>query len=395
MWAIFKLIWLFSQFYLTFASNAKTTRLFGLTPEEQCKNFGCKTANNPNYYTSCGQSVFCSQCLLNSFKPLTHICGGWNLGKFERILLANGSIYSNSKISGNTFEDLSADWGENEPIDLSKCQLENFNYNSAYSAFSTGSYTSLYSTVTFNIAVLINKPKGKTIPPIEFRIDLDETLEEINMRGMNVRASRGNSLCPITHNLNPLKLKHKKTKETMTMISRSFSLPLDRSGVYRPYEFKVKAKCKEKKSCDMRFYKFCLRLSCSRMLESQLAQYKIVQGLLKDYPGNTVQQEEYEDEEDFEEFEHGRVSKNAQSSNKEDEDKDEAEKNYKYTEKVQISRKVPREVSRELQLGRQIVFSGKPPNSLQSFLSSNTFYLVLGFGALLVLAVLCFLLIKK
>ncbi|KAH8581964.1 signal peptide plus GPI anchored membrane with N-terminal multiple cysteines [Cryptosporidium sp. chipmunk genotype I] len=395
MGTIFKLICLFSQIYLALASNAKTSQLFGLVPEEQCRNFGCKKVNSVNYYTSCGQSVFCTECHLNAFKPTEHICGGWNLGKFERILLANGSIYSSSKISGNFFEDLNADWGENKPIDLSRCQLENFNYNSAYSAFSTGRYTSLYSTVTFNIAILVNKPKGKTIPPIEFQIDLDETLEEINIRGMNIKTIREKSLCPITHNLNPLKFQQKKTKESMTIISRSFSIPLDRSGVYKPYEFKVKAKCKKKKSCDLKHYKFCLRLSCSRMLESQLAQYKIVQGLLENPPGAVEKQvEEYEDE-DFEELGDGKVTENTKSSSNKEMEKDEAEESYKFAEKVQISREVPKKVNAELQLGRKIVFNGNSVNSSQAFFPGNLLYIVSGFAVVIILILLCLLFIRK
>ncbi|OII75045.1 uncharacterized protein cubi_03155 [Cryptosporidium ubiquitum] len=391
----FRSIWLFLQIYLALASNTKTNQIFGLVPEEQCKNFGCKNVKSANYYTSCGQSVFCTKCQLNVFKPLTHICGGWNLGKFERILLANGSIYSNLKISGNSFEDLHADWGENKPIDLSKCQLENFNYNTAYSAFSVGGYTSLYSTVTFNIAILVNKPKGKDIPPIEFQIDLDETLEEINIRGMNARIRREKSLCPITHNLNPLKFQQKKTKENMTMISKSFSIPLDRSGVYRPYEFKIKAKCSKKKSCDMKYYKFCLRLSCSRMLESQLAQYKIVQGLLKNHPETILRQaEEYEDE-DFKESSQNKESEDAESSNNRDIDEYEAEKPYEFTEKVQISKKVPKKINEELQLGRRIVFNGNSAKNPKGLLMSNLFYIVSGFVVTIILVFVCFLTMRR
>lgn len=396
MKTILRFIWLFLQIYLNMASNARTSQVFGLVPEEQCKNFGCKRMKYANYYTSCGQSVFCTGCQLNVFKPLTHICGGWNLGKFERISLANGSIYSNLKISGNTFEDLHADWVENKPIDLSKCQLENFNYNAAYSAFSTGRYTSLYSTVTFNIAVLINKPKGKSIPPIEFQIDLDETLEEINIRGMNSRTKREKSLCPITHNLNPLKFQQKKTKENMTMITKSFSIPLDRSGVYRPYEFKVKAKCNKKKTCDMKYYKFCLRLSCTRMLESQLAQYKIVQGLLKDHPKTILRQvEDYQDDEESSKLIQDEISENVKSSENRETDEDDTETPYKLAEKVQVSRKVPKKVNKELQLERQIVFDRNSAQELDGFLTNNLFYIILGFAVVIILVIFCFLMMRR
>lgn len=393
MRAIFKIIWLLLDVHFALASNAKTAQLFGIVPEEQCMNFGCRSVKSVNYHTSCGQSVICSECHLNAFKPTSSICTGWRLGGIERILLEGGSIYSTSRVSGQTFEDLHAEWDENKPIDISKCRLENFNYNTAYSAFSNGMYTSLHSTVTLNIAILVNKPSGKKIPPLEFQIDLDETLEEINARGMGIRRKRDKSLCPISHIQNPFTVIQRKVREKVIIISKSFSVPLDRSGTYRPYEFKVKVRCKGGKTCDLKYYKFCLRLSCLRMPESQLAQYKIVQELLKNPPMPIMRQEEGEEEEGS-----GEASESSGSDSGRGEDEDEEERpDWPADKKTHASRRVSRKLNRELQLERQIVFNGGmvPVNRSSGVLSNNTlYYIVSGLAFVLILA-LCFILLLR
>lgn len=389
MRVVFRAIWLLLDVCLALASNTKTSHLFGTVPEEQCMNFGCRSVKSVNYHTSCGQSVMCNMCQLSAFKPASSICSDWKLGGIERILLEGGSIYSTSKVGGQTFENLRAEWDGNEPIDINKCRLENFNYNTAYSAFSNGMYTSLYSTVTFSVVVLVNKPGGKKIPPLEFQIDLDETLEEINAREMGIRRKRDKSLCPISHISNSFMISERKTRERVIIISKSFSIPLDRSGVYRPFEFKLKVKCKKGKTCDLKYYKFCLRLSCSRMPESQLAQYKMVQELLKKPPEAIMQQ-------DDEEQEGSEASERSESDNGWNEDEERPD--WTADKRTHASRQVSRKVNRELQLEKQIVFNrgvGSASRS-SSILSNNVLYcIVSGLVVLLVLSLFFIFLLRR
>ncbi|KAJ1614097.1 signal peptide-containing protein [Cryptosporidium canis] len=382
---ILAILWLFFQVCSSLASNAKISQLFGAVPEDQCMNFNCKKVNSVNYYSACGQSIFCGDCQLETFKSARDICSGWRMGGIERIILAGGSVHSGSRVGGRVFEDLDVDWAGNRPIDVSKCRLENFNFGAAYSAFSSGMYTSLYSTATLSVVILTNKPRGKTAPPLEFQIDLDETMEEIDARGMGIRRKRDRSLCPISHSPNPLVIFQKRTRGRITIVSRSFSIPLDRSGVYRPSEFKLRVRCKGKKECDLKYYRFCLRLSCTRMPESQLAQYKMVQELLKNPPPAIIQQEE-DDELDEDEADKGSRTGGAEGDDEEDQ-------SHKLTEKVHTTRKVPKDVSRELQLEKHIVFTGGPTKS-SGFLSKNLLFIVSGLAVVIIL-VLGFLLLLK
>ncbi|KAK6589440.1 hypothetical protein RS030_203173 [Cryptosporidium xiaoi] len=274
--------------------DAKILKLIGETPEDQCSNFNCLNINSVSYFSSCGQLVSCKNCRISPEKHVSYTCSGWKSNRLDKIQLAVGSIQSEMTIGSQSFRELRAKWDGNNPIDIDKCQLENFDYRKAYNAFSIGQYTSLYSTVTFQVSVIeLSKTDGrKKIPNIEIDLDLDETLEEINYRGMNRRTKRDKSLCPITHSSLPLKLKQKKTKGDVKIVSKSFSIPLYRSKIYRPYEFKIRVKCEKNKNCNMRLYKFCLKISCSRMPETQFAELNIVKELLAHKPQINIEEDE-------------------------------------------------------------------------------------------------------
>ncbi|KAF7458221.1 signal peptide plus GPI anchored membrane protein with N-terminal multiple cysteines [Cryptosporidium felis] len=366
---LFRFLLFSSWIFISGASVAKVTKLFGSVPEEQCMDIGCKGVKSVNYFTSCGQSIYCKDCRFESFKPAKQVCNEWSSTKFDRILLAGGSVTSTTRVGGEQFESLYAEWIDNKPIDLGKCQLESFNFNTAYSAFSNGGYTGLFSTVAFHLSIATNTPRGKKLPPIEFQMDLEETLEEINARGMNTRMRREKCFCPVNHSPVPFKFNQKKVKRNVTLVSRSFSIPLDRSEVYRPSEFRIKAKCKKGNTCDLSFYRICLRVSCSRMPESQRAQYMMVQNLLKNPPRAIDEPEEEEIEEEDEESE-----------------KPQATRASKPTEGVHISRKVPKEINKSLQLEHQIVFD-KSQEAGEDKIPSHFIYLISGMVVLILVVV--------
>ncbi|KAH7648332.1 hypothetical protein FG379_000256 [Cryptosporidium bovis] len=285
--------------------DAKISKITGEIPEDQCSDFNCLNIKSVSYFTSCGQLVSCKNCKISPEKHVSYICSGWKPNRLDKIQLAVGSIQSEMTIGSQSFRELRAKWDSNNPIDIDKCQLENFDYRKAYNAFSTGQYTSLYSTVTFQVSIIeLSKTDGrKRIPNIEIDLDLDETLEEINYRGMNRRTKRDKSFCPITHSSLPLKLSQKKTKGDVTIVSKSFSIPLYRSKVYRPYEFKIRVKCEKNKNCNMRLYKFCLKISCSRMPETQFAELNIVKKLLIHKPQINIEEDDVIADEDVTESE--------------------------------------------------------------------------------------------
>ncbi|OII72338.1 hypothetical protein cand_012880 [Cryptosporidium andersoni] len=262
---------------------------------EQCIDFECLNIKKSKYFTTCGLGLICKNCPLNSFKSHQNLCNTWKEPHYEFLVLNSGSLSTKTKVGNQFFHKISTQWIKKDPVDISNCKLENFKYDKTYQIFSTGQISNLYTTITFQIIIVSNSRKKSKPDEIEFQIELQESMEEINNRGVGFKNQRQKSFCPVTHLSEPYIYKVSGNLGEVSIITRSFSLPIDRSLIYNPDEFSINVRCRSSKICDLGVLKFCLRLFCSRMPESQYGQLQIIQNLLKIPPPNIPNYEENKD----------------------------------------------------------------------------------------------------